>query len=179
MSAMQIIFVVTGLITFISAVMVVAAPRLVHAGLWLILTLAGVAVTFVLLEATFLAVVQVLVYIGAIATLIIFAVMLTRRVMQETGPQENRVWYLALVLSLVLFAALLSMTALVPRFAAEAGTLTAEQETLLQELGRALVDVNAFVLPFEVASILLLAAMVGAIVIARPPGAAEEGEAAE
>ncbi len=173
MTPLQIIFLITGLATFIASVMVVTSPRLIHAGLWLILSLAGVAALFVLLEAAFLAMVQVLVYIGAIAILIIFAAMLTRRVMFDTGPQENQYWWLAVVVALVLFAGLAAMMTQVPQFAAGAETLSAEQTDLLQELGRSLVDVNAFVLPFEVASILLLAAMIGAIVIARPSGGGE------
>ncbi len=173
MTPLQIIFLLVGLVTFVASVMVVSSPRLIHAGLWLILTLAGVAVLFVLLEATFLAVVQVLVYIGAIAILIIFAAMLTRRVMYDTGPQETRFWWLALVVSLVLFAGLAALILQVPQFSSMAEPLATEQGPLLEELGQSLVDVNAFVLPFEIASILLLAAMIGAIVIARP---AEEGE---
>ncbi len=85
-SAAQVIFILVAAVTLFSAVMVVSVRRMMHAALWLIVTLLGVAVLFVLLQAGFFAVVQVLIYIGAIAILIIFAVMLTRQVMSEKFP---------------------------------------------------------------------------------------------
>jgi hypothetical protein len=81
MSVMQLIFIIIAAISLGGALMVVTTRNLVHAALWLILTLFGVAVLFVLLNAGFLAIVQVVVYIGAIAILMIFAIMLTRQVM--------------------------------------------------------------------------------------------------
>src|SRR5258708_6497209 len=107
MTPLQFIFLVTGAAILIAAFMVVVARNLVHAALWLIVSLFGVAVLFVLLEAEFLAAVQVVLYIGAIAILIIFAIMLTRRVMQDTGPQTNRQWWLGALIALALFGALL------------------------------------------------------------------------
>ncbi len=169
MTPLQIAFLLIALVTFLASVMVVTSPRIVHAGLWLILALAGVAGVFVLLEASFLAVIQVVVYIGAIAILIIFAAMVTRRVMRVVEPQANNTWWLAAIVALVLFTGLAVLALQVPTFQTTAPALTADQNALLVELGRALVDVNAYVLPFEMASILLLAAMVGAIIIARPP----------
>ena len=77
----------------------VTVRNLVHAALALIVSFFGVAIIFVLLQAGFLAAVQVVLYIGAIAILIIFAIMLTRRVMQDTGPQINRQWWLGAVLA--------------------------------------------------------------------------------
>jgi NADH-quinone oxidoreductase subunit J len=168
MSALEWIFLITGAVTLAAAVMVVTSPNLVHAAMWLILSLAGVAVLFLLLEAGFLAVVQVVIYIGAIAILIIFGVMMTRRVMADTGPQVNRTWWLAALAALILFGALLAVFNQVPQLAAAPQPLAAGQEALLEDLGQSLVDVNRYVLPFEVASILLLAALIGAMVIARP-----------
>ena len=85
MTPVQVIFIATSAMILVSAYSVVTRRNLVHAALYLVLTLLGVAITFVLLEANFLAVVQVLVYIGAIAILMIFAVMLTRKVVGEDG----------------------------------------------------------------------------------------------
>ncbi len=176
MTPLQWIFLITGLVTFVAALMVVLSPNLVHAALWLVLTLAGVAVLFVLLEASFLAVVQVVIYIDAIAILLIFADMLTRRVVADTGPMVSRTWWLAAPLAVVLFAGLVAMFGQVPDIMAGPPPLTVDPEIFLKDLGRALVDVDRFVLPFEVASILLLAALIGAIVIARPPaGRGPEG----
>ncbi len=123
MTVLQIVFLVTGLVTLLAGVMVVASPKLVHAALWLIVSLAGVAVLFVLLNANFLAVVQVVVYIGAIAILVIFAVMLTRRVMADTGPTHNPTWWLALISALVLFGGLLALITQLPAFGATEAAL--------------------------------------------------------
>src|SRR3970282_1539349 len=95
MTGEQIIFLIVGAATLLSALMVVTSRDLVHAALWLVATLFGVAIIYTLLNAGFLAVVQVVVYIGAIAILFIFAVMLTRRQMSETGPGVNRGWWLS------------------------------------------------------------------------------------
>lgn len=178
MTALQGIFLFIGFVTFISAIMVVTSPKLIHAGLWLILTLAGIASLFVLLEAPFLAVVQVVIYVGAISILIIFAIMLTRSVMSETAGQANNIWAAAVLLGLGLFTALTFIVLRSPVFAVTAGELPAETTVLLEDLGRALVDVNRFILPFELASVLLLAALIGAIFIARPALVGEEGEGA-
>jgi NADH-quinone oxidoreductase subunit J len=171
MTPLQLIFLVIALATITSAVMVVSSPKLVHAALWLIVTLACVAALFVVLEAGFLAMVQVAVYIGAIAILIIFAAMLTRRVMADTGGSANRSWWAAVFASVLLFVSLLALMSQVPTWAtATSAPLALGAEALLEDLGQSLVDVNRYVIPFEVASVLLLAALVGAIVVARPSG---------
>ena len=90
MSAEQIIFIIVAAVTLVAGLSVVTSRNLIHSALWLILTLFGVAIFYVLLDAGFFAVIQVIIYIGAIAILFIFAAMLTRRVMQDTGPQTNR-----------------------------------------------------------------------------------------
>jgi NADH-quinone oxidoreductase subunit J len=161
----EIIFLIVAIVTLLAALMVVTTPNLVHAALWLVLTLFGVAATFVLLNATFLAVVQVVVYIGAIAILMIFAIMLTRKVMQDSGPQTNANWGWALVLGLLLFVGLAFV--LINSGAADVtlATLSADADTISQ-LGQELVSPNAYVIPFELASVLLLAALIGAIVVA-------------
>ncbi len=145
--------------------MVVTARNLVHAALWLILTLFGVAVLFVLLNAGFFAVVQVVIYIGAISILMIFAIMLTRRVMQDIGPQYNRGWWIAAVIAVIFFGGSVWMLSSWSGFST---TLPEIPEGLdpLTQLGQALVSPNAYIIPFEVASVMLLGALIGAIVIA-------------
>src|SRR6185503_18018447 len=106
MTGEQIIFLVTALFTLGSGFMVVTTGNMIHAALWLIATLFGVAVAFALLQAGFLAVVQVVVYIGAIAILFIFAVMLTRKDMRDQGPQLNRNWLFGALLSAGTFGGL-------------------------------------------------------------------------
>ena len=150
-----------------SALMVVTTRNLVHAALWLIAALFGVAVLFVLLEAGFLAVVQVVVYIGAIAIMFIFAVMLTRKDLLDHGPRVNPSWPVALVLSALSFGGLwLLLNGFGSRLDHLPGLLPSNLDPLLA-LGNALVSPQAFVLPFEVASVLLLAALVGAVYVAR------------
>lgn len=162
---MQIIFFFVAIITLGSALMVVTTRNLVHAALWLILSLFGVAITFALLNAPFLTVVEVVIYIGAISILLIFAIMLTRRTMQDTGRSVNPGWWLAAFLSLVLFAGLLWMFSTWSGFSTALPELPAGVDNV-KELGVALVSPNAYVLPFEVASVLLLAALIGAIAVA-------------
>ncbi len=167
MTAEQIIFLVAAAVTLGAAIVVVTARNLVHAALSLIVTFFAVAILFVLLQAGFLAAVQVVLYIGAIAILIIFAIMLTRRVMQDTGPQSNRQWWLAAVLGAALFAALFLVLRQVPAFQQAATTAAAvDADVALRSLGASLVDPNQYMLPFELASILLLVALIGSIVIA-------------
>lgn len=169
MTPEQIVFIIVGLVTFTAAIMVVASSNMVHAGLWLILTLAGVAVFFVLLQAGFLAVVQVAVYIDAIAIMIIIVVMLTRRAMRETERQVNRIWAFAGLAALIIFGVLLTLLLQSPEFSVTEMPPLPASGLILEDLGLALVDPDRFVLPFEVASILLVAALVGAIVVAMVP----------
>ncbi len=88
MTAEQIIFLLTAAVILGSALMVVTTRNLLHAALWLVVALFGVAVLYAILQANFLAVIQVVVYIGAIAILFIFAVMLTRRELMEKGSAD-------------------------------------------------------------------------------------------
>lgn len=164
MSAQQIVFLVTASVTVISAALVVTVRNLIHAGLWLVITLAAVAAVYVQLEADFLAVVQVILYIGAIAILIIFSVMLTRRVMADTGPQRIPQWPLAAVVSLLVFGGLAFLLVQVPWPLAPDVDVS---DTVLA-LGEAFVDPNLFVIPFEVATVLLLVALIGSISLALP-----------
>ena len=107
MSGLEILFLFIAVVTLLAAFQVVTTSNLVHAALWLIVSLFGVAATFVLLNAPFLAVVQVVVYIGAIAILMIFAIMLTRKMIQDKDSQFNNNFGLAALLGVILFAVLM------------------------------------------------------------------------
>jgi NADH-quinone oxidoreductase subunit J len=161
----QIIFLIVAGGTLGSALMVVTTRNLVHAALWLVSTLFGVAVVFALLNAGFLAVVQVVVYIGAIAILFIFAVMLTRRDLRDDVPQMNRNWWLGALLAVFTFVGLAGMLQTWSGFSKAAAGLPSGFDAVGQ-LGDALISPAAFVLPFEVASVLLLAALVGSVYLA-------------
>jgi NADH-quinone oxidoreductase subunit J len=167
MTGEQIVFLIVALFTLVSGFMVVTSRNLVHAALWLVSTLFGVAVTYGLLHANFLAVVQVVVYIGAIAILFIFAVMLTRKDMRDQGPQMNRIWWVGALLAVLtfigLFFLLQSWTGVSTPTYAQA--IPAGFDSVF-EIGNALTSPDAYVLPFEIASVLLVAALVGAVYVA-------------
>lgn len=161
MSPVQIIFLLFALLTLSGGVVVVTVRNLLHAGLCMALCFFGIAGLFVLLEAPFLAVVAVLIGVGAISILIIFVVMLTRGAgVYTTGTVKH--WPLAMILAVVIFVALAAMLTSVPW---PANLPVVEQDTV-KALGVALVDPNQYVLPFEVASVLLLAALIGSIYVA-------------
>ena len=165
MTGEQIIFLVVALATLGSGFMVVTTRNLIHAAFWLVATLFGVAVVFAVLDAGFLAVVQVVVYIGAIAILFIFAVLLTRKDMREQGPQMNRNWWIGALLSVLTFGGLYFLLQGWTGLSKTASTIPAGFDAVA-ELGTALVSPDAYVLPFEVASVLLVAALVGAVYVA-------------
>jgi NADH-quinone oxidoreductase subunit J len=165
MTIQQVIFLLVALATLGSALKVVTTGNLVRAALWLVATLFFVAVIYALLNAGFLAVVQVVIYIGAIAILFIFAVMLTRSDQRDRGPQHNRGWWVGALVALLAFAALLVVLVGSGQFARLAPELP-EGFDAVALLGDALISADAYVLPFEVASVLLLAALVGAVYVA-------------
>jgi NADH-quinone oxidoreductase subunit J len=165
---MTILFLITAVVILASAVMVVTAPNLVHAALWLVSALFGVAVLYAILDAGFIAVVQVVIYIGAIAILFIFAVMLTRREMRDHGPGLNKNWWASALVSLLTFGGLAFLLSNWSGFSQTSATIPPGFDAV-SALGNALISPDAFVLPFEVASILLVAALVGAVYLAFNP----------
>lgn len=171
----QIIFIVISFLTLLMGWIVVTNRNLFHAALALMGSFLGVAGLYVLLDAGFLAAAQLLVYIGAISILVIFAIMMTRRLMQTEETPFNSQWVLAGITSLVLFGIIayvvLQVWPWVPSeqaFGAAPEVSGAVIEGSVVQLGTALVSVDQYVLPFELASVLLLAALIGAIVVAWP-----------
>jgi NADH-quinone oxidoreductase subunit J len=163
MSFVQIVFILAALFILIAALRMVTTGSMVQAALWLVATLFGVAILFVLLEAPFLAVVQVVIYIGAIAIMFIFAVMLTRRELLDKGPQLNTKKWIAAALGVVTFVGLALMLATWRGFDSYARPLANVDS--VARLGDALLSPDAYLLPFEVASVLLLAALVGSVYV--------------
>lgn len=153
-------FYLTAAVTITGAWVSVSARNLFRAALGLATALFGVAVLYLFLEAEFLAVAQLLIYVGAILTLIIFGVMLTARIADPKVPRWNRQAGLAGVLALAVGGGLALAFLAAPW---ETGPNSAP--VALGELGRGLISI--YLLPFELLSILLLGALVGAIVIAR------------
>ena len=167
MTALPIVFLITAFGILGAAYMVVTRRNLVHSALFLVVALFGVAVLFVLLDAGFLAVIQVLVYIGAIAILMIFAVMLTRGDVEQLEDITNKASGWVAVIALLFFSSLVILLAQWPSFSSQAQSIQPTRDYIV-ELGTALVSPNAYVIPFEVASVMLLAALIGALLIARP-----------
>jgi NADH:ubiquinone oxidoreductase subunit 6 (subunit J) len=174
-----------------AALGVVLVKDLFRAALLLIVVFMAVAGFFVLLSAEFLAVVQVLIYVGAIAILIIFAVMLTKDV--QHGNLPNRLQIPAAVFASLLLAALVmvavdtkwdflpaedlervelvqtsAVTTLSGDTLTEAGITSEEDQAEVQSAGLADLLIGDYVLPFEVVSVLLLAALIGALALVRP-----------
>ncbi len=164
MDLAKLVFIVTAALILASALQVVTTRNLVHAAIWLIASFFGMAVIFVLLGAGFLAAVQVVVYIGAISILIIYAIMLTRRVMQDTGSQTNRHLVApAIAVAVVLLAAMLFVFGRAPF--ALAGVPVPEDS--LTTLGLQLSSAEYYVAPLVVVGMLLAVGMIGSIAIAR------------
>ncbi len=150
-----------GALVIASAILVVTLDNLFRAALSLGLVLVGVAGLFLLVGAEFLAFVQVLIYVGAILTLVVFAIMLTTPRPSAERRGAGRRWPAA-VASLALFALLACVVAAIPTLTAVGGAPVS-----LQDLGRELI--TTLVLPFEVISVVFVAAMVGAIAVAASP----------
>ena len=158
----QIMFGVTGLLILGAALMVVSVRNIIHAALWLIACFFGIAMLYLLLQAEFLAIVQVLLYIGAVAVLVLFAVMLTRQISNPDEPVLFQRWRSTLLIAAALFAAVL-----VPTIYNHDWLIFDDPQPAFagpRELGFAFM--NAYLLPFQIAAVLLLAALVGAIIIA-------------
>jgi len=165
----EIAFVIIGGIGIVAAVRVVTSRNLVHAALYLVVTLAMVAAVYLLLAAEFVAWVQVLIYVGAIVVLLLFSLMLTRAPIGREAL-DNQQRGLAAIVAAGIAAGLGFLIQdsfsgarihLVPVRTAQIGVAIFRN----------------FVLPFEVVSVLLLAALIGAVVLARKdegPGAAPE-----
>jgi NADH-quinone oxidoreductase subunit J len=161
----QIVF---GLLTALiigAAMMVVTVRNIIHAALWLIATFFGVGALYLLLEAEFIAMAQVFIYVGAVSVLILFAIMLTRS--EEGERLLTRHWWAAALIALGLFGGALAPTLVgqawnVPAPSGPAGAPEAIAGVDL--LGRGFVA--EFLIQFEVAGVLLTMALIGAIVIA-------------
>jgi NADH:ubiquinone oxidoreductase subunit 6 (subunit J) len=142
----------------LGALGVIWSRNVVHAAFWLLEVMLAIAGLYLLLAAEFLALVQVLVYAGAVSVLVLFVIMLTlRRREDAVRPLDASLWAgaLALVLGGVLFAGLV-------RFDAPATTMP-DAPADVAALGRILFAVDGWTLPFEIASLVLLVALVGAV----------------
>lgn len=161
MVAQNIVFGVLAVAMVAAAFRLVTTSNVVRAALFLAIVLAGVAAIYILLAAEFVAWVQVLVYIGAVVVLLLFGVMLTRAPIGHDPALDNDQRWLAGVVALFLFGALGAV--LTDAFGSEKiGAITIQRTADVSDS-----IFGAYVIPFEVASVLLLAALVGAVALAR------------
>jgi NADH-quinone oxidoreductase subunit J len=162
-TAVDVVFTGFGIITLVGGLLVVTSDNLVHAALWLALALVGLGGCYLLVAAEFVALVQILIYVGAVVVLLLFALMLTRA---PTGPLPG-------------------LTTRSPGFAAVAGGVAAAGLLAVLATGfrGARIDTGhglvgsahavgvalftTWVLPFEILSLLLLGALIGAIAVSR------------
>ncbi len=175
-NAQSIVFAFFSFLTLGGGIGVVLNRNLFRGAVWLMVSLFGVAGLFLLLSAPFLAAVQILVYIGAISILITFAVMLTRSMtnLDERFNRQTQGAVVGVLLLIVIVAGVIWPVWGTDGSMAEAVSNPRETVAETVELGVALVSGDQYVIPFEVASLLLTAAMIGAIVIAREEDESEE-----
>ncbi len=161
-TVIQIIFFLLSVLIIGSALKVVTSRNIIHAALWLIASFFCVGSLYMLMEAEFIAVVQVLVYVGAISILMLFAIMLTRHITGEREQQMYYRWKFGAIVSAALFVAVLAPTMFRHEWNITPAPLAEEPAAVA--LGKAFM--NEYLLPFELAAVLLLVALIGAIVIA-------------
>ncbi len=162
MTGQEVAFLILAVIGGAGGLLVVTSRNIVHAALYLVVALASVAGIYLLLAAPFVAFVQVIIYVGAIVVLILFGIMLTRApVGRRVLDNTLRARIGALAIGAGVFAML--TTFLVRAFGGE--RIASRAATATAALGTSIF--RNFVLPFEAVSVLLLAALVGAIVLAR------------
>jgi NADH-quinone oxidoreductase subunit J len=161
MVAQHIAFGVMALMIVVAAVKVVTTKNIVHAALFLIVVLANVAGQYFLLGAEFVGTAQILIYLGAIVVLFLFGIMLTRAPLAGEASLDNNQRALGAVVALLLLAVM--GYALLDQF----GDDELPRETVQRTAQVSDAVFSTYLVPFEVVSVLLLAALVGAIVIAR------------
>ncbi len=156
-----------------AALLVVSLRNIVHSALALVVVFAMASGIYLLLNAEFIAIVQILIYAGAVTILFVFALMLTRtNNMQLNSNPSNKLWGIALVVCAligagIIYAATMS-NKIIPNEGNGAGQLPAGVNNVAR-IGQLLYSPTtySYVLPFEIASLVLLVAIVGAIVIGR------------
>jgi NAD(P)H-quinone oxidoreductase subunit 6 len=161
MSAKFVIYAVMAVI-LVFALGVVTLRNLFHCALCLAAALIGTAVLYVVLQAEYLAAIQVLLYVGAVVTLVIFAIMLTEHLAGKTVRQNNS-QSLPAIAGVLGFVSLL--TALILKTPWPVTPTALQAKVSVMGLGKALM--GAYVFPFEVISIVLIAALIGTVVIAK------------
>jgi NADH-quinone oxidoreductase subunit J len=156
----SIAFIVVALVTLASAVAAMSLRNLVHCGLCIALTFAGLAVIYLQLSAEFVGLAQILVYVGAVAILIVFTILLTRNAEVHISP-VSRSWTVGLVVALIVCASLVLPMLKSPSLNRVPAT---QPKAPVQQIGEKLM--TEYVIPLEAIALVLTAALLGAVVIA-------------
>lgn len=162
-AGVEIAFVLVGLVTLGAALVTVTTRQLVHAALWLVVALGGLAVEYLLLTAEFIAWVQVLIYVGSVVVLLLFGLMLTKAPIGRSPDADSGNRPAALAVAAV--SAVCLVWVVVDAFRTTWIDLDGPAQGSTEVSGQFLF--RNWVLPFEALSVLLLAALVGAIVLSR------------
>jgi NADH-quinone oxidoreductase subunit J len=162
MSGSTIVFYLLGLMTIISAIGSVTSRQIFRSAIYLLFALVGIAGLYFWMDYAFIAAVQIVVYVGGIAVLIIFSIFLTQQ-SGEKLPAVPGARVLAALLAALSGLALVLSVVFRYGFGSEA---RAGNGPDVAQIGEKMLDLNGYALPFEVVSLLLLAAMIGCIVIA-------------
>lgn len=173
MTSLDILFVAVGLITAASAVLAVTTQQLVHAALWLVVTLGTLAGCYLILGAELVALVQLLIYVGAVVVLVLFALMLTRAPMGRSPEQSSSgVQRIAAGVIGAGTTALLA-SVLLPALGGDTlATKAGDTQGIATQL------FGSWVWPFELLSLLLLVALIAALALSRMPAMSRAGESA-
>ena len=163
MTGADVVFVCLGALTFAGGVLVVTTRNVIHAALWLVVALGGLAGCYLVLTAELVAWVQVLIYIGAVVVLMLFAGMLTRAPIGRLQDLDSANRPVAAVVAVATAATLITL--LVTAFHGATIRVHSVDVGTAKAMGASVF--RFFVLPFEIASVLLLAALVGAVVLTR------------
>ena len=155
-----IIFYCIAAVVLISSLLAVTLKNLFHSALFLALSLVGVAGIYLFLGAEFLAAIQVLIYVGAIVTLIIFVIMLTAKISDKSIRQTNQQKFISFIVAMSIFILLSSII-----LKKETAHNFIRENVKVSDIGRELI--TTYGLPFEVISVVLLIALIGAIVLSR------------
>ncbi|MYY10956.1 NADH-quinone oxidoreductase subunit J [Streptomyces sp. SID4919] len=161
-TGVEIAFLLVGVVTLGAAIITVTTKQLVHAALWLVVALGGIAVEYLLLTAEFIAWVQVLIYVGSVVVLLLFGLMLTRAPIGRSPDADSGNRWVALAVAVT--AAVALVWVVVDAFRTtrmDLDTVRGSTDVMGESL------FQNWVLPFEALSVLLLAALVGAIVLSR------------
>ena len=173
MTSLDILFVAVGLITAASAVLAVTTHQLVHAALWLVVTLGTLAGCYLILGAELVALVQLLIYVGAVVVLVLFALMLTRAPMGRSPEQSSSgVQRIAAAVIGAGTTALLAAVLLPALGGQTLATKAGDTQGIATQL------FGSWVWPFELLSLLLLVALIAALAVSRMPATSSEGESA-